>query len=147
MISEGVNPFSYSWYLNSVLGIGSTLNDLEQNLWIKSTEEGYVLREKGRKLFESSQDLYTFDQFWDEYHRITKLLKSDKEATLKYWKKLKSKEKVLAYENIENYYNGCVARRDPRSGKVYIKKARTYLDDKNFNDEFKQSSESRIIAR
>lgn len=138
MINEGENILDYSWSAGSSVKVDLEL--LEANLWIKSTEDGYVLREKGRKLFEDSKDLYTFDQFWDEYHRITKLPKSDKDAALKYWKRLKGKERVLAYENISNYYNSL-------NDKKYCRKARTYLDNKNFNDEFKQSSESRIIAR
>ena len=55
--------------------------------------------------------------------------KTDKEAALKYWKQLDQTEQKKAVENIQSYYD-CL--RD----KNYCKKARTYLDDKNFNDEF-----------
>lgn len=71
----------------------------------------------------------SFESFFDEYHKITKLNKSDKAAALKKWKTLTVSERTKALENISNYYNSL-------SDKKYCKKARTYLNDKNFNDEF-----------
>ncbi|BES63060.1 hypothetical protein [Dysgonomonas capnocytophagoides] len=71
----------------------------------------------------------SFESFFDEYHKITKLNKSDKAAALKKWKTLTVSERTKALENIYNYYNSL-------SDKKYCKKARTYLNDKNFNDEF-----------
>lgn len=70
-----------------------------------------------------------FDLFWNSYHSISCKEKSDKESALKYWKKLTTLEKKKALYNIQAY---C----DSISDKKYIKKARTYLSDKNFNDEF-----------
>lgn len=70
--------------------------------------------------------------FWDSYHQITGLTKTDKEAAFKYWNKLKPDEQQKAIDNISAYYNSL-------NDKKYCKKARTYLADKNFNDEFKQS--------
>ena len=70
-----------------------------------------------------------FDVFWDSYHEITKRTKTDKEAALKYWKKLKEAEKQKAIEMIHPYFNSL-------SDTKYCKKARTYLADKNFNDEY-----------
>ena len=67
--------------------------------------------------------------FWDKYHETTKLLKSDKDAAEKYWNKLKAIEQQKALENIKLYF-------DSLPDKKYCKKARTYLSDKNFNDEF-----------
>jgi len=67
--------------------------------------------------------------FWDKYHETTKLLKSDKDAAEKYWNKLKATEQQKALENIKLYF-------DSLPDKKYCKKARTYLADKNFNDEF-----------
>ena len=70
-----------------------------------------------------------FLRFWDKYHLITKLPKTDKDSTMKYWNKLKYLEKGKAIDNIQLYY-------DSLKEKKYCKKARTYLSDKNFNDEF-----------
>lgn len=67
--------------------------------------------------------------FWDTYQLKTKLKKTDREATEKYWYKLTVGEKALALHNIGDYYNSL-------NDKKYCKKARTYLSDKNFNDEF-----------
>src|SRR5574344_433808 len=49
MINEGVNYKEYSFGLDTTL----TLKRLEQFMWIKATEDGYILRDKGRQLFES----------------------------------------------------------------------------------------------
>ena len=70
-----------------------------------------------------------FDLFWDQYHTITNLQKTDREAAMKYWAKLSPAEKGKAKDNIQPYF-------DSLDEKKYCKKARTYLGDKNFNDEF-----------
>ena len=51
MINEGINPLDFDWGYGS--SIDMELHLLEQNLWIKKVEEGYILRDKGRQLFES----------------------------------------------------------------------------------------------
>jgi hypothetical protein len=79
--------------------------------------------EKGKDI------LIWFEDFWNEYHQITGKPKTDKEATFGYWKKLSDDERKKAVLNIKAYF-------DSQSDKKYCKKARTYLDDKNFNDEF-----------
>lgn len=70
-----------------------------------------------------------FEKFWDTFHTITKRKKEDKEPAFKYWKKLNIKEREKANNNIKPYFE-CL------NDKKYCKKARTYLSDKNFNDEF-----------
>jgi len=69
-----------------------------------------------------------FSLFWDTYHKITGLKKTDQEAALKYWNRLKKSEQEKALLNCEPYWKSL-------SDKKYCKKARTYLADKNFNDE------------
>jgi hypothetical protein len=54
--------------------------------------------------------------------------KTDKDPALKHWKKLTEAERNLAIEKITDYY-------DSVENKKYVKKARTYLADKSFNDE------------
>ena len=86
---------------------------------------------------EEKDNIYNdFDNFWNQYHEITNLQKTDKEPTLKYWNKLSKSNKQKAIDNIKNYYNSL-------NDKKYCKKARTYLRDKNFNDDFK--SETKVL--
>lgn len=72
-------------------------------------------------------DIYNI--FWDLYHKTTSLRKTDKVDAFKNWGKLTEKEMELAINNIDNYFNSL-------NDKKYCKKARTYLSDKNFNDEY-----------
>jgi len=81
------------------------------------------------------KDENDFDFFWLKYHAITGKEKTDKESALKYWNKLKQHEKEKAIGNIQNYAN-------TQENKLYLKKARTYLSDKNFNDEFNKTRET-----
>lgn len=69
-----------------------------------------------------------FEGFWEEYHNRTTKPKEDKEAAFKKWKQLTKEEKRKAIDMIEAYSRS----NDPR----YLKKARTYLGDKSFNNEF-----------
>jgi len=73
--------------------------------------------------------------FWNTYHSISNKEKTDLEASKKYWNKLKETEKVKAEENISKYV-------DSINDKKYIVKARTYLGNKLFNNEFKTIQES-----
>ena len=73
--------------------------------------------------------------FWNTYHSISNKEKTDLEASKKYWDKLKETEKVKAEENISKYV-------DSINDKKYIVKARTYLGNKLFNNEFKTIQES-----
>jgi len=82
----------------------------------------------------------SFAEFWEAYHNITHLHKTDREAAFKHWKRLTKKERKLAIERIGDYF---ASVNDPR----YCKKARTYLADKNFNDEYKQARTSFPVAR
>lgn len=74
-----------------------------------------------------------FENFWNRYHSVTGKPKTDKEPAKKYWKKLNKLERGKAVQNIKPYF-------DSLNDKQYCKKARTYLSDKNYNDEFKQST-------
>lgn len=80
-----------------------------------------------------------FSIFWDNFHSITGKPKTDKEAALGYWNKLKRDEKQKAVDKISDYYKSL-------SDSKYCKKARTYLDDKNFNDEFISQPQHQTIA-
>jgi hypothetical protein len=70
-----------------------------------------------------------FEVFWDQYHSITRMAKTDKEPAIKYWQALTEDERNKALSIIEKYFNSL---KDTK----YCKKARTFLSDKTFNDEF-----------
>lgn len=78
---------------------------------------------------EDKEDNISFDDFWNSYHEITQKVKTDKEAAQKYWNKLKEPERQKAIEMIKPYFLNLTDTK-------YCKKARTYLADKNFNDEY-----------
>ena len=90
-------------------------------------------KDKEKENGKENDIIDSFESFFDEYHKITGLKKTDKADALKKWKKLTSAERDKAIHNISNYANSV-------SDKKYCKKARTYLNDKNFNDEFVESS-------
>lgn len=78
---------------------------------------------------ESENEQNSFSEFWDSYHEITGLKKTDMQPAQKYWKQLTKGEKEKALKNIQLYY-------DSLNDKKYCKKARTYLSAKSYNDEF-----------
>lgn len=110
--------------------------ELQYEGYIKIDEEGnWILRQKSLDLKNKLVLPVDFEKFWDKYHEVIKEWpKTDKVSAEKYWKKLTSKEKVKAYSNIQTYYDSAAVIR----GRKVVKKARTYLSDKNFNDEFEQ---------
>lgn len=89
-----------------------------------------VNKEKKKKEKKIIEDIIEFSLFWDSYHVITGMLKTDKDDAEKYWNKMSRPDQQKAIDNIQYYY-------DSLNDKKYCKKARTYLSDKNFNDEFK----------
>lgn len=70
-----------------------------------------------------------FVDFWDYYHLHTGKPKTDKDAALTHWKKLTLTEKRLAYKNVIPYSNTL-------EDKKFLCKARTYISNKRYNDEF-----------
>ena len=106
----------------------------ESLLYIKIIEydNGNIIdiepRQKLINLFPQSKGV-EFDTFWNKWHEVTNKPKTDRSAAEKKWKGLTNKEKQKALDNIENYFESL-------DNKKYCKKARTYLEDKNFNDEF-----------
>ena len=116
---------SYSSY------IPSALESLQNKLYIKIQGDSFeelVYREKANQLF--AEKGITFEEFWDIYHTITHLPKTDNKPAKSKWNRLTKGKKRLAIDNIRAYY-------DSLSDKKYCKKARTYLEDENFMDEFK----------
>lgn len=89
-----------------------------------------VNKDNKDKKDKNNKEEFQFNSFWDKFHFITNKPKTDKESSSKYWNKLSLIEKEKAINNIYLYYQSL-------DDKKYCKKARTYLSDKNFNDEFK----------
>jgi hypothetical protein len=109
------------------------LSCLEQDLYIKRLEDGILMRQKGLNIFATPEEkTVTFEAFWEAYHTLSGLPKTDREAAQKYWNGLRQKERRLAYEKM-----GIYLENNPK----YRKKARTYLKDKNFNDDYATSNQ------
>ena len=121
--------------------IPSVLKSLQNKLYVKIQGDSFeelICREKANILF--SDNGVSFEEFWDKYHQITKLPKTDlKPAKLK-WNRLTKGKKKKALDNIKAYY-------DSLNDKRYCKKARTYLEDENFMDQYSDYQVNRIIAR
>lgn len=102
----------------------------DHGLWIPYTKgiQTHKEKEKDKDKEKEKEIRDVFDEFWTEYHKLSGLPKTDREAALKHWNKLKESERDLAIKNIDIYIKHC------KPG--YIKKARTYLADKNFNDDY-----------
>ena len=90
-----------------------------------------VLESLGVK--ESSIDA-SFQAMYDHYHKLSGMPKTDKEAAKKAFGKLNIQEKGLLKDKIQEYVNHC------KTKDQYFKKFRTYLNDKNFNDEYKTTN-------
>lgn len=88
--------------------------------------KGAALQEKGEG---KEKEQYGFLEFWNHYHEITNLPKSDKDSTLKHWKKLSLEEKRKAYSMAQPYFNSV-------EDKKFLVKARTFISNRRFDDEF-----------
>lgn len=118
--------------------------ELQEAGYIKiDTFDNIVLRQKTLDLRAQINPEPQFDEFWNKYHEITDQKKTDLQAALKYWKKLTKTEKRLAIDNIKPYFYSLPVYSTGRP----VKKARTYLDDKNFNDEFSYKEEKSSINK
>jgi len=89
---------------------------------------------KESKIKKSKEEIKEFDFFWNAYHKYTNKVKTDKEACIKYWNKLTEEERKRAITMIPAYA-------ETSDDSQYLKKARTYLADKNFNDELDKKTE------
>ncbi len=116
---------------NNILrnGYNTVSNDSESFEMVMECLDKYEIEIEDEIEDEDEGKKIEFSLFWDLYHSITALKKTDNDATLKYWKKLSLKDQQKAIDNIHPYF-------DSLNDKKYCKKARTYLADKNFNDEF-----------
>lgn len=85
----------------------------------------------------------TFDIFFKYWHETAKLPESDEEAAFNRWKRLTIAERRQAYKMASKYITTVLKK---SGSKEYIKKCRTYLKDKNFNDELNMTNQDDITT-
>jgi len=106
---------------------------INENFNLLSPEDSMHFADSYHKwMLEQAKEAFSMDEFedfWRIYHQRSGRPKTDRDAALKYWKRLTKAERLKAISQIGAY---CSSIEDKR----FIKKARTYLEDKNFNDEF-----------
>jgi hypothetical protein len=115
-------------------GKGNIINSDEASFYIGATSD--ISKEYWFEQFQLEEQSgweQSFNEFYDKYKAITNLPKTDMAATKKYWKALKVKERKLALDNIQKYF-------DSLNDKKYCKIARTYLSSKAFLNEFVSTS-------
>lgn len=117
--SDYMDDFVFEGHLDTIYEAMEVYGK-EYHKWIKENEK-------------TPFDKEAFEYFWERYHSITKKPKTDKDAAIRYWKKLTKTERNSAVAKIELYFNSIEDKR-------FVKKCRTYLEDKNFNDEFQTSN-------
>ena len=114
------------------------LFDEEKQTLTKELNNSYEDEDVNDNVIVNDNVNILFNEFWEKYHSLTGKPKTDKDATLKYWKKLKDSDRKKAIEMIHPYSQ---TETDPK----YLKKARTYLSDKNFNDQFKVEQKASVL--
>lgn len=128
-------------YLNTLISSApfhACLIMLQKAGYIKINEDrSWTPRQKLLSLQTKINPEPEFEEFWKGYHEYAKQFNpsfraTDKTAGEKHWKKLNKAEKNLAFDNYKKFIDSTCTTMSAR----YIKKAYTFLRDKNFNDEF-----------
>ena len=120
--------------------------ELQELGYIKiSAEEIWIPRQKLLSLRNSINPEPQFEEFWKGYHEYAKKFYPsfkavNKTPAEKHWKKLTKAEKQLALDNYKLFIDSSSERN------IFLKMARTFLADRNFNDEFEIKSKSRTTA-
>lgn len=91
------------------------------DLWTSKCKE--VNSEKPKTKTDES-----FDEFWNTYHEVTQTPKREVGPARREWSKLTLRERRLALEQINYYYNSL-------ENTKYIKRGFRYLSDKSFLNE------------
>ena len=84
----------------------------------------------------------TFEYFWQHYHKITKKPKANRAAAFRHWKHVDMKlfDQRAAYAGVTNFFNWA---KEEYSDINFIPKARTYLDDRLWEDDHSRLSKER----
>jgi len=135
MIQKSSNQYSANiiCLANALPKKGEALDKAIMNHAAKHTAKQKEYNKTTKPTKQLNQLNIDFDIFWEQYHQITGKAKTNKDAATKHWKKLTKAEKDKAVEKIQEYFRSL-------SDVKYCKLARTYLADKNFNDEFQPQS-------
>jgi hypothetical protein len=116
---------------NSVISILKKHNLIgKDNKPLISPLQGAKVKDKDKDMVKDKDKKDEFEIFWTTYHTKTDRQKTDKEPARKKWNALNKSEQKKAVEQIDNYVRS--------NKKEFLKKARTYLSDKSFNDEFEK---------
>jgi hypothetical protein len=67
-----------------------------------------------------------FDDFWEHYHKVTRMKPSERTRARAAWDKLTEEQQDRAIEGVEAYYEGL-------NLKMYCRKAATYLENQSFD--------------
>ena len=141
LINEGLDPKEYNLGSESMY----SLQLLEDNLWIKPTENGYILRDKGRQLFETKESEVNFDEFFEAFPATTsdgRVLRSANKifrgaltrdyvvCKKKYLSKVKSKE---VHDEIVSIIKARVASGDTK----YMNGLEVYINQENWSKDVK----------
>lgn len=111
------------------------LSNVDSNNKVCVEGVGYVTLSTSRLSDDDIQynlvpkEIESFNEFFDRYHELSGKRRTDKAAAMKYWKQMTLRDRNLATNNLERYIK---SHNDLR----YVKKARTYLSDRNYEDEF-----------
>jgi len=93
-----------------------------------------TIEQKESKVKESKvkETERNFELFWNHYHEITLKEKTDKQPAFKKFKRLTLEDQREAYTGIQLYADWCKRK---YGDKQFIKKARTYLEDRVWEDD------------
>jgi hypothetical protein len=110
---------------------------------VKDIKEETIV--SGTPKSKKDKDEKSFELIWVHYHKTTGRKKEDKEPALKHWVKLGVEEQRKAYANIPKWYNSLPD--NMKENKQFIKKFRTFLSDKNYNDDFEEVKASNVLPK
>ena len=144
LINEDIDLSIYQWY--NYNNLHTIITGLEQNLWIKKIDDNkYILRDKGRQLFEAKESEVNFDEFFEAFPATTsdgRVLRSANKVfrgaltrdyvvcKKKYLSKVKSKE---VHDEIVSIIKARVASGDTK----YMQNLETYLNQESWSKDVK----------
>ena len=97
----------------------------EYEMWTGNSDESKILKAKQKKEAEEKK----FRIFWNEYHSITQLPKTNIAKAQREWKKLNGKDQQLAIDQIEEYFFH-------QTNYKFLLQAGSYLANKAYLNEY-----------
>lgn len=96
---------------------------------IRIPDYDMLIGQKRRENAREEVSGVTFEAFWEKYHEITQIHKTNIGRARREWKKLSAHERSLSLKNIDEYY-------DNLTNTKFCKQASSYLSDKAFLNEY-----------